>query len=159
MCVVSSPRGAREVPADEFCVAPGETLLAADALLVALRVPAPAPDSASAYLRFTPRGEMDIAVAGAAAWLRLDGNTIAEARVALSAVAPTPLPVPAAGALLAQRQPTESLFTEAGRLAAEACSPITDHRGTEAQRRHLVGVLTRRCLMAALDRAREGAVR
>jgi carbon-monoxide dehydrogenase medium subunit len=157
-CVIASPRGKREIPAGEFCVAPGKTLLADDELLVALCFPAPASNSAGAYLRFTPRGEMDIAVAGVAAWLRLDGNTIAEARVALSAVAPTPLPVPSAGALLAQEQPTETLFAEAGRIAAEACSPITDHRGSEAQRRHLVGVLTRRCLMTALDRARKGAV-
>ncbi len=159
VCVVSGPKGEREVRAADFCIAPGKTLLADDELLVALRVPAPAPDSGGAYLRFTPRGEMDIAVAGAAAWLRLDGSTIAEARVALAAVAPTPLFVPAAGALLAKKQPTEMLFAEAGRLAAEACTPITDHRGSEAQRRHLVGVLTRRCLMAALDRAGKGAVR
>ena len=159
VCVVSGPRGQREVKASEFCVAPGRTLLGDEELLVALRVPPSAPGSAGAYLRFIPRGEMDIAVAGVAAWLQLDGDTIAEARLSLAAVAPTPLLVPAVGAFLAGKQPTETLFAEAGSLAAEAGSPISDHRGSEAQRRHLLGVLTKRCLTIACDRAREGAGR
>jgi carbon-monoxide dehydrogenase medium subunit len=156
-CVVAGPHGGREVKVSDFCVAPGRTVLASDEILVSFRIPAPGAHSAGAYLRFIPRGEMDIAVAGAAAWLRLEGDTIAEARLALASVAPTPLLVPAAGEFLAGNEPGEESFDEAGRLAAEASRPISDHRGSEAQRRHLARVLTRRCLAVALDRARKGA--
>lgn len=96
-----------------------------------------------------------MAVAGAGARVLLDheGTRIKEARIALGAVAPTPLLVEEAGRSLAGREPTEDAFTEAAKIAHRAAKPITDVRGTEPQRRHLIGVLVRRALAGALRRA------
>ncbi|HQE94076.1 MAG TPA: xanthine dehydrogenase family protein subunit M [Anaerolineae bacterium] len=152
---IAGPQGTRSVPIADFCTAPGKTVLGPGELLISIHFPVPAPHSGARYLRFIPRGEMDIAVAGAGAWLALsdDGSTITAARVALSAVAPTPLFVEAAGAALVGKTPTAEAFAEAAAIAQEAARPISDVRGTAAQRRHLVGVLTRRVLYGALQRA------
>jgi CO/xanthine dehydrogenase FAD-binding subunit len=153
---VAGPHGTRAVPVADFCTAPGKTVLGPGELLVSLHFPTPAPHTGTRYLRFIPRGEMDIAVAGAGAWLALsdDHTTITDARIALSAVAPRPLFVEAAGAALVGKAPTEEAFAEATAIAQEAAQPISDVRGTAAQRRHLVGVLTRRALQGALQRAK-----
>jgi len=146
----------RCVPVRDFCTAPGKTVRQPGEMLVALRVPPPATHSGAAYLRFIPRAEMDIAVAGAGACLQLAADgTIANARIALSAVAPTPLFVAEAGAALIGQRPTEDAFAAAAAIAQEACRPITDVRGTADQRRHLVGVLVKRALRAASERASE----
>ena len=128
--------------------------------MVALHFPAPLPRSGARYLRFIPRGEMDIAVAGAGAWLALaeDMTTIADARIALSAVAPRPVWAVNAGEALRGRHLTEAALEDAAALARAAVQPITDVRGTEAQRRHLVGVLVRRALHDAAIRAKGGKV-
>ncbi|MGC9393568.1 MAG: FAD binding domain-containing protein [Anaerolineae bacterium] len=153
---VAGPQGTRNVPVSDFCTAPGKTVLGPGELLISIHFPTPAPNSGARYLRFIPRGEMDIAVAGAGAWLALsdDQTTITHARIALSAVAPTPLFVEAAGAALIGKAATEEAFTEAATVAREAARPISDVRGTAAQRRHLAGVLTRRALQGALQRAK-----
>ncbi|HQK14355.1 MAG TPA: xanthine dehydrogenase family protein subunit M [Anaerolineae bacterium] len=153
---IAGPQGTRNIPVAAFCTAPGKTVLRPGELLVSLRLPSPTPHSGARYLRFTPRGEMDIAVAGAGVWLALDadGTTIADARIALSAVAPTPLFVEAAGKALVGAAPTDEAFAAAAALAQEAARPISDVRGTAAQRRHLVGVLTRRALHGAYQRAK-----
>jgi carbon-monoxide dehydrogenase medium subunit len=99
---------------------------------------------------------MDIAVAGAAACICLndDWTRIADARIALAAVAPMPLLVKAAGATLVGRAPTEEVFSQAANLSRQAAHPITDIRGSAAQRRHLAGVLVERALYGALSRAK-----
>jgi carbon-monoxide dehydrogenase medium subunit len=139
-----------------FCTAPGQTVLARGEMLVALRLPPPAPRTGAAYARFTPRREMDIAVAGAGVWIALseDHTAITDARVALAAVAPTPLYVEAASQALIGQAPTEEAFAEAAHKAQDTASPITDVRGTQSQRRHLVGVLVKRALRTAAARAR-----
>jgi carbon-monoxide dehydrogenase medium subunit len=102
---------------------------------------------------------MDIAVAGAGAWLQLDDQSavISQARIALAAVAPTPLSAERASASLCGQPPTEAAFAHAAQLAQGAACPITDVRGTSSQRRHLVGVLVKRALRRAAQRARGGA--
>ncbi len=91
-CVIAGPNGERELPVEQFCTGPGQTALATSEMLVALKIPAPANNSSSFYLRFIPRNEMDIAVVGAGASVTLDDakQTIVSARIALAAVAPTP---------------------------------------------------------------------
>ena len=157
---IAGPEGERRVPVAEFCTAPGKTVLRRGELLVALHFPAPLPRSGARYMRFIPRGEMDIAVAGAGAWLALaeDMTTIDDARIALSAVAPSPLWAVSAGESLRGRHLTEAALEDAAALAREAVQPITDVRGTEAQRRHLVGVLVRRALHDAAIRAKGGNI-
>jgi carbon-monoxide dehydrogenase medium subunit len=155
-CTVAGPDGTHTLPVEAFCTGPGQTVLAPGELLVSIRFPVPVPRSGARYLRFIPRGEMDIAVAGAGAWVALseDRTRITEARIALAAVAPTPLLVTDAGAALAGKAPSEASFAEAARVAQAAARPITDTRGTAAQRTHLVGVLVTRALRGATRRAK-----
>lgn len=156
--VVAGPSGWREEPIATFCTAPGKTVLRKGELVVALKFPVPQPYTGARYVRFIPRGEMDIAVAGAGAWVRLspDGTRLEDARIALSAVAPTPLAVPAAAAMVTGQAPEDSAYTRAAEIAAATATPIDDTRGTAAQRRHLVAVLVRRALQGAVKRANSG---
>jgi carbon-monoxide dehydrogenase medium subunit len=156
ICEIAGPGGRRELPVEEFCVAPGRNALGRGELLVSLRIPAPPPRFGAAYLRFIPRNEMDIAVVGAGAAVTLDetGTLFAAARIALGAVAPTPLFVAEAGAALAGRAISDEAIEEAARIAQAAARPIDDMRGTAAQRTHLSLVLARRALKRAVERAR-----
>jgi CO/xanthine dehydrogenase FAD-binding subunit len=155
VCVIHGPSGQRRMPVEEFCLAPGQTALQRGEFLVSLILPPPPPGFGAHYLRFIPRHEMDIAVAGAAAALVLedDRSTICAARLALSAVAPTPLFVPAAGQYMLGRPATADTFREAAQIARSAARPIDDMRGTIQQRTHLTGVLARRALETAAARA------
>ena len=147
------------VAVEQFCTGPGRTVLQPDELVVALHLPPPAPHSGGAYVRFTPRNEMDISVAGAAAWVQLDdeGDHFVRGRVALAAVAPTPLAVPGVESVLAGQPVNEGTFAKAAVAAQAAARPITDMRGTAEYRRQIVGVLVRRALELACARGREEA--
>ena len=153
---INGPNGWRTMPAENFCTGPGRNALEDGELLVAIQLPAPAANSGTAYLRFIPRNEMDIAVAGVSSTVVLDasGQTIQSARIALASVGPTPILATAAGDSLAGKAISDDAIAEAGRLASEAATPITDMRGTIRQRHHLVDVLTRRTLNIAIRRAR-----
>jgi CO/xanthine dehydrogenase FAD-binding subunit len=154
-CIITGP-GGRQVPVEDFCTAPGRTILQRGEFLVALHVLPPAPRFGAAYLRFIPRNEMDIAVVGAGASVVLDESltTFVSACIALGAVAPTPLLVPEVGEYLAGRRISAETIVEAARIAQAATRPISDMRGTAAQRKHLAAVLTRRVLEKAIERAR-----
>jgi len=151
--VIAGPDGTRTMPVEAMFAGPGRTALAAGELLLSIRLPPPAPLAAAAYLRFTPRREMDIAIVGAAAWVRLgpDG-AIAEARVALASVAPTPIRAPSAETMLVGARPGEALFERAGLCAAQDARPISDTRASAAYRATLVAVLTARALAACSRR-------
>ena len=154
--VIAGPNGRREVAVEDFCVAPGRTVLAPGEFLVQLRVPAPGTGFGAAYQRFIPRNEMDIAVVGVGAAVQLNeaGTHFESARIALGAVAPRPLFVPEAGEALAGQPVAEASIQAAADIAVDAARPISDMRGTAEFRKHLVGVLTRRTLAAAIERAR-----
>jgi CO/xanthine dehydrogenase FAD-binding subunit len=152
---VIGPKGEREVKVEEFCTAPGRTVLAPGELLVEILIDAPKPHSADAYLRFIPRNEMDIAVVGVGSWLHLDGDKVSAARISLGAVAATPLFAAKASESLAGKKLDDAAIDRAAKLAIELSSPIDDMRGTAEFRRHLVGVLTKRTLLIAAERARK----
>lgn len=154
-CHVAGPGGSRRVPVEQFCTGPGRNCLDRGEFLVGLEVPPQPKQSGAHYLRFIPRNEMDIAVAGAAAWVKLDpqGNTIEQARIALAAVAPTPLFAEQASAWLAGKPAGAESYRQAGELARQIAKPITDRRGTAEYRVHLVGVLVERALAKAVERA------
>mgnify|MGYP003352568668 CR=1 FL=1 len=120
-----------------------------------LEFAAPQAGEGSHYLRFIPRNEMDIAVVGVGAWLRLgaDGK-IAAARLALGAVAPKPLFAAEASSYLVGKPASEETFKQAGELAKKIAVPISDMRGPAEYRTHLVGVLTVRALTKAAERAK-----
>lgn len=144
---VAGPGGSRDELLETFVRGPGKTSLAPGELLLSIVLPPIAPRSAGTYLRFTPRREMDIAIAGTAAWVRLDAESrIAEARVALASVGPTPIRATSAEQHLIGKRPAPALFEAAGRLAAGDARPISDTRGSADYRRSLVAVLTARAL-------------
>lgn len=154
---IAGPAGTRNVAVEDFCTAPGRTVLADGEFLVSLRFPAPAPNSGAYYRRFIPRNEMDIAVVGVGASVVLsgDGSTFVSARVAIGAVAPTPLFVSEAGAALAGQPVSDESIRRAADIARDAARPISDMRGTAEYRKHLTSVLTRRVLQGAVQRAKE----
>lgn len=156
-CQIAGPDGRRSVPVEQFCTAPGKNVLRRGELLVSLSLPPPQKHASSHYLRFIPRNEMDIAVVGAAAWLRLSarGDTIEAARIGLAAVAPTPLAAVDAAAWLAGQPAAPESLKQAGRLARQIARPISDMRGPADYRLHLVGVLVERALAKAVERARQ----
>ena len=155
-CHLAGPKGRRTVAAAEFCTAPGRNVLLRGEILTALEFPPPQPHAKGAYLRFIPRNEMDIAAVGAASWLKLSdaGDKIVAARVALGAVAPTPLLAEEASKWLVGQPASETSYIQAGELARKSARPISDRRGTAEYRTHLVGVLVKRTLAIAAERAR-----
>jgi CO/xanthine dehydrogenase FAD-binding subunit len=152
--VVVGPDGEREVAVEDVVVAPGRTSLARDEFVLAFRLPARPARAADAYLRLIPRTEMDIAVVGCGVnvTLAVDG-TIAQARVALGAVAPTPLLVAEAAAALVGHRLDEATLAALDTAAQAACRPIDDKRGTIEYRTRIAGVLARRAATIACNRA------
>ena len=155
VCHIAGPKGRRSLPVEQFCTAPGRNILQPSEILVAITFPPPLPRASSAYERFIPRNEMDIAVAGAASWIQLDDarESVVQARIALAAVAPTPVFAEEASSWLAGQPINDETFAEAGEIAKKVASPIDDMRGTTEYRVHLVGVLTKRTLAKAAKRA------
>ena len=153
---IRSSSRVRDLAVEGFCTSPGTNVLADDEVLVSLTLPKRKKKSGAHFLRFTPRNEMDIAVANAAASVVLsaDGKYFASTRIAIGAVGPTPILVQeAAEALQAKLVSTESVDT-AAKIARQTASPINDMRGSARQRKHLVEVLVRRALHGAVERAR-----
>lgn len=158
--VIVGPSGRRTVPVETIPAKPGRTSLEPGEIVAALLLPSRELRSGARYLRFTPRREMDIAIAGAGVAVTLGlGGEIRSARITLASVAPVPLRAAAAEAKLAGEVPTAALLAEAGRIAAGEARPISDTRASADYRRQLVEVLTRRALEAALDEARAGGSR
>ena len=144
---IAGPAGTRQLRLEELFVGPGTTRIEGGELLISILLPPPAPRSATTYVRFTPRREMDIAIAGAGTFLRLEEQgTIAESRVVLASVGPIPLRATSAEHRLAGERPTPALLEEAGRRAAAEARPISDTRASADYRRTLVAVLTARAL-------------
>ncbi len=155
ICVIQGPGGQREVPVEAFTTGVGTNVMEKGELLCALRLPRPAPNTSDAYLRFIPRTEMDIAVAGAGVSITLgeDGKVTA-ARVGIGAVAPKALRVEAAEQALIGSSLDDAALDAAAKAASDASSPISDRRGTVEYRRHVVGVLVKRAAKIAAERAK-----
>ena len=151
--VIAGPSGRRRVPMATFFTGVRRTVLAPDELLLEFNIPAPGAHSGGCYLRHTPRRELDIAVVGVASQVTLANGVCTKARICLAAVATTPVRATAAERALEGQRLTPELIEQAATLAIEAAKPISDQRGSVEFRRHLVRVLTRRTLTAALARA------
>ena len=154
VATVVGPNGKRDVPVEDVMIGPRKLSISKDEFVVSFLLPKRNPNSADAYLRFIPRTEMDIAVVGAGVNLETDGaGKITAARVALGAVAPTPLLVgPAADAIIGTSLDKAAL--DALDAAAQAaCNPINDKRGTIEYRTKVAGVIARRTAEIAYKRA------
>ena len=156
MAVIVGPSGTREVATADFCTGPGRNVMTDGELLVSIKFPVPQAHSGAAFLRFIPRNEMDIAVANVASHVVLDesGQRFVSGRIAIGAVGPVPYLCSDAGDLLAGKEVGEEAIEQAAEAAKGYARPITDMRGTIDQRIHLVGVLTKRTLRIAIERAR-----
>ncbi|OGP53435.1 MAG: hypothetical protein A2Y65_07020 [Deltaproteobacteria bacterium RBG_13_52_11] len=148
------PRGKRNVSVEAFFTGPKETVRKAHEILTAIMIPKPEPSSAGCYIKLMRRHAMDLAIVGVAAYLKLDAGkkVCKEARIALGAVAPTPIRVPEVEALLVNKAIDEKLVTEAARIAGMQCRPISDIRASLDYRCSMVEVLTRRAVMEAYRR-------
>ena len=153
---VFGPDGAREVPVEDIAIGPGKTSLAKGEIVVSFFFPERPPHSGGAYLRFTPRTEMDIAVVGVGIDLTLDdGGTCLAARVVLGAVAARALLVDEAAAALVGTRVDDDALANLAAAASAACRPIDDKRGTKEFRIKVAGVLARRTALIALERAKQ----
>ncbi len=180
LAVIAGTHGERRVPVADVVTGPGRTSLAHDEIVVCFKFSRQPALTSDAYLRLTPRSEMDIAVVGAAVRLTLasqdaagkdptgngppdggqteggslEGYTVSAAAVALGAVAPTVVRVPAAEAVLVGSRLDDETLAAAAAAASDACNPVDDKRGTIDYRRQVAGVLTRRAARIAADRIR-----
>ncbi|WP_343080046.1 xanthine dehydrogenase family protein subunit M [Ostreiculturibacter nitratireducens] len=151
---ITGPEGTREVAIEEIPAGPGRTTLKHGEVISAVILPARGKNGGDAYLRFIPRTEMDIAVVGCAVNLRVDGDTITEARVALGAVAPTVILAPEAAKAIIGTKLDEAALEALAKAASAAATPITDKRGTAEFRTHVAGVLAKRAARIAYARAK-----
>lgn len=142
----------RSLPLDEFFLGPGRTVAREGELLESIRLAPPATPSGSAFLKIG-RVAADISKVAVAVRIDRDGDRAAACRVALGAVAPTPMRSPRAERLLRGQQLSAGLLHEAAQAAAEEIRPITDVRSTVTYRRHVAGVLVEDALRIAWRRA------
>jgi CO/xanthine dehydrogenase FAD-binding subunit len=141
-----SPRGLRTIPLDQFFVGPGQTVVHEDEFLAALFVPTPPEGAVAAYTKQSSRRAMDLAVVGVGALLAWTGDRL-EARIALGAVAPTPLRARQAEQLLLEADQLDGeVIAEAARLAAQEARPISDVRASAEYRAAMVQALAERAL-------------
>ncbi len=143
----------RTVPVEKVVTGPGSTCLKKGEVIESIKLPQPGKNSGDAYLRFTPRTEMDIAVVGVGISLTLERGKIKQARVALGAVAPTPILVPAAARAIKGTRLDDEALAKLAAACSAACNPIDDKRGTAAYRIRVAGVLARRTALIAFERA------
>ncbi|MDE0593005.1 MAG: xanthine dehydrogenase family protein subunit M [Dehalococcoidia bacterium] len=150
----ASASGGRAIPLIDFFAGPGQTVLEKGEILKELVLPTPTDNTASAYLRFIPRNEMDIAVAGVGSLIEVDPSTkvVIKARIALASVAPTPVRAYEAEQFLEGTVIDAAAIDKTADLAVDSAVPITDVRGSAEYRKELIRVLTKRTLNICLER-------
>jgi CO/xanthine dehydrogenase FAD-binding subunit len=153
-----SSTGERVVALAELWTGPGSTSASPHELLVSVDLPAPAAGTGSCYVRLEYRRQMEIAVVGATAVVTLDGGAVADARVAITALAPTIRRVPQAEAALVGSDGGQPAIDAAADAVAAGSSPISDVRGSAEYRLAMARVIGRRAVSSALARARGGSV-
>jgi CO/xanthine dehydrogenase FAD-binding subunit len=156
--VLRSQSGERSVAVADLFAGPGKTTAEPRELLTGVTVPLPPATTGSCYARLEYRQQMEIAVVGATAVVTLVGDRVEAAEVAITALAPTVRLVPDAAAALVGTDGGRAAAELAGQAAADASEPISDVRASEAYRRAMAAVLTRRAIEGAVARARGVAV-
>lgn len=158
--LIQGVNGAREVPVEEFFTGVKRTCLKPEEgeIVTAVVIPPLAQDEHAAYLKHAVRKAMDLAIVGVAAWVRMDGNVIREARIAMAGVATTIQRARAAEEFLAGKELTDENLNEAGILAMRACRPIDDVRASAEYRKDMIRVFTRRAVKKAVEGYEEGSI-
>lgn len=150
---IVSKDGRRTVAVEKIIVGPGQTSLKKGELIESITLPKKAPRSGDAYLRFTPRTEMDIAVVSAAVNLTIERGIVKKAKVVLGAVAPTAVIVPAAARAIIGTKLDDEALEKLALACSAMCDPIDDKRGTIEYRTKVAGVLGKRAAKIAYQRA------
>lgn len=150
---IQGPNGRRQIPVEAVPAGPGRTTLTTGEILVSFTLPPRPKGSSDAYLRMIPRTEMDIAVVGVGVSLTIVDGTVTAARVGLGAVAPTVLLVADAAKALIGSKLEDAALEAAAAACRAACNPINDKRGTIAYRTKVAGVLLKRTVAIAAERA------
>jgi carbon-monoxide dehydrogenase medium subunit len=151
--VIRGGNGERTVSINEFHLGPWMTVVGGDEMLTEIRLPI-RPGAGSAHVKVERRaGDWAIAAASAAVWM--DGGTIADAGIGLSAVGPITIHLSRAEDLLQGATPSDDLLDQVAAIASEDCAPIPDSRGPIDYKRHLAGVVTKRALGRAIARAQQ----
>lgn len=148
--VLQAVTGTRMIPLDRFFRGPRETVMQEDEMLLSILVPKPNPATRGVYLKLSPRHAMDLAIVGVAAAGSCEDGICTHIRIALGAVAPTPLRAPGVEAMLQGQKVTVELIHEAAKHAVSQCSPISDHRASAEYRCDMIRVMTRRALTQVL---------
>lgn len=146
-----SQKGERIVPLDDFFIGPNKTVLSDDELLVEIQVPRVLPHSRGVYLKLTQRSSMELAVVGVAVMVSARNGVCENIKIALGAVAPTPMRAKRAEAVLRGQHFSEELIEHTARTAAEESRPIDDHRATQEYRRDMVEVLVKRAVIETIS--------
>jgi carbon-monoxide dehydrogenase medium subunit len=149
---IAGPNGSRNIPIETFHTGPGKTVLENGEMLVSINFPKRAANSGDAYLRMTPRTEMDIAVVGCGVNITMENGLCTNARVSLGAVAPTPLLINEASDIMVGTDINSDIIQRVSKICMEACNPINDKRGTIDYRTKVAGVLFKRTVLTAIDR-------
>lgn len=149
------PQSERTILVEDFFAGPKETDRKANEILIEILIPRPEALSGGCYIKLMRRKAMDLALVGVAAYLSLDGTkkVCKDARIALGAVAPTPIRVPEAETLLISKEVNEVHIMEVAKIAARQAKPISDIRATQEYRSRMVEVLTKRAITEAHKRA------
>jgi CO/xanthine dehydrogenase FAD-binding subunit len=151
---LQSARGSRTLAVADLFTGPGQTAADADELLTSVVLPGPADGTGSCYVRLEYRRHMEIAVVGATAVVTVEEGRVADARIAITALAPTIRRVAEAEAALAGTDGGQGAVEAAAAAAAAGSTPISDVRASADYRRAMAAVIARRAIEAALARAR-----
>ncbi|MFC2013674.1 FAD binding domain-containing protein [Chloroflexota bacterium] len=143
---IVSLKGERIVNIGDFFTGPCETVLTDEELLLEIQVPSLPPNSRGVYLKLTPRTSMDLAIVGVAAVLISKDGVCEDVRIALGAVAPTPIRARRAEDVIRGQSFNDGVIERAAQVASEESRPIDDHRASAEYRREMVKVLVRRAI-------------
>ena len=150
---IGSADGERTVPIDQFFTGPGKTVMKTGEIVTAFECPPTMARTGSHYMKHKIREVMDLAFVGVAASVTLNGSAIADTKIGLASVAPTPIRATDAEALIRGHTLTDELLAQAGTAASNQSRPISDLRSSAEHRREIVGVLTRRTIRTSVSRA------
>jgi CO/xanthine dehydrogenase FAD-binding subunit len=148
---LTSQKGERIVNVDDFFTGPNETVLTDEEILQEIRVPNLPPHSRGRYLKLTPRRSMDLAIVGVAALVIAEDGICNDIRIALGAVAPTPIRAKRAENMIRGQKLSDEVIERAGQIASEECRPISDHRASAEYRCNMVEVLTKQAIKQAIS--------
>jgi carbon-monoxide dehydrogenase medium subunit len=149
----AGPDGEKIVPVEDFFTGPGVTIMKQNELLLEIQIPNPRPYSGGAYLKQTRGRAADLAVVGVAVLVVMDKESIGDVRIALGAVAPTPIRAKKAEVILKGMKLDDKLLDESSQAASYESKPIDDVRSSADYRKRLVAVLTKRAVLQAVQQA------